>query len=223
LLRCADNAEVAARADILLLTLRPPQIAPLAEGLRLRPGQTLVSFAAGLPLARLRALFPGANVFRGLALPFIAGGDGPAAVYPASPELSALFSGARLLCLPRSEAELEGLFTAGGLMSTLARMAEVAEDRLQANGVTPGTAAGFLAAMAEAVARRTLAGDRAEGLERYETAGGLNWRCRSYLERRSWFETYRDALDHLVACRAELTAPAPPLILSPRTLPTEGV
>ncbi|GAC1632466.1 MAG: pyrroline-5-carboxylate reductase [Nevskia sp.] len=57
----ADNAAVIASADILVLATKPQQAAAALRGLRAKPGATLLSIAAGVRIASLRALL-GAGV-----------------------------------------------------------------------------------------------------------------------------------------------------------------
>ncbi len=57
---CAGAAAAAENADFLLLAIPPKAVVPLMKELApgLHPGQTVVSFAAGLPIDRLAGLVP---------------------------------------------------------------------------------------------------------------------------------------------------------------------
>lgn len=61
----ADPADAAARADVLVLGVKPYQVVDLLAGLSLRPGQLVVSLAAGLTTASIEAAVPsGVGVVR---------------------------------------------------------------------------------------------------------------------------------------------------------------
>jgi pyrroline-5-carboxylate reductase len=59
----AANAEIAARADVVVLAVKPAKLSDVAP--QLGPAREIVSILAAVPLERLRAAFPGAdNVLR---------------------------------------------------------------------------------------------------------------------------------------------------------------
>ncbi|BBH45562.1 NAD(P)-binding domain-containing protein [Pseudomonas sp. KU43P] len=59
-----SNQALVERADVLILGVRPEALAQVAAEVRLRPGQHLVSLAAGVSLAQLAGAFPGARCVR---------------------------------------------------------------------------------------------------------------------------------------------------------------
>lgn len=61
-----DNQVVADCSDIVLLGVRPEDIASVANQVQLKPGQKLISLAAGISLEQLRAAFPQANCVRAM-------------------------------------------------------------------------------------------------------------------------------------------------------------
>ncbi|MNO51097.1 Pyrroline-5-carboxylate reductase [compost metagenome] len=54
-----SNQAVVDQAELVILGVRPESMAQLADEVRLRPGQRLVSLAAGVNLEQLQAAFPG--------------------------------------------------------------------------------------------------------------------------------------------------------------------
>jgi len=62
----ASNQAVVDQAELVILGVRPHSLAELAEDVHLRPGQRLVSLAAGVNLAQLSAAFPGALCVRAM-------------------------------------------------------------------------------------------------------------------------------------------------------------
>ncbi|HDS1681129.1 TPA: NAD(P)-binding domain-containing protein [Pseudomonas putida] len=59
-----SNQAVVDQADLVILGVRPDSLGQLASEVRLRPGQRLVSLAAGVSLALLATAFPGAHCVR---------------------------------------------------------------------------------------------------------------------------------------------------------------
>ncbi|MGE8047468.1 NAD(P)-binding domain-containing protein [Pseudomonas monteilii] len=62
----ASNQAVVDQANLLILGVRPHSLAELADEVQLRPGQRLVSLAAGISLAQLASAFPGALCVRAM-------------------------------------------------------------------------------------------------------------------------------------------------------------
>ncbi|NIF27129.1 pyrroline-5-carboxylate reductase [Pantoea sp. Tr-811] len=61
-----SNQAVIDRSELVILGVRPHSLGELANEVRLRPGQRLVSLAAGVSLAQLAAAFPGALCIRAM-------------------------------------------------------------------------------------------------------------------------------------------------------------
>ncbi len=62
----ADNQAVVDNADMLFLGVRPEVVEALAQEVQLKPGQTLVSLVAGMPLKELARCFPPARPVRAM-------------------------------------------------------------------------------------------------------------------------------------------------------------
>lgn len=78
----ADNDDLVARADIVLLSVRPVDAPAAVADLPWRAGQTLVSFCAGVAVSSLEA--GPAGVVRAMPLTAAAINASPTACYPAS-------------------------------------------------------------------------------------------------------------------------------------------
>ncbi len=206
----ASNAEVAARADLVILCHKPAQLAAVAE--EIGPGSTPVaSILAVTPLATLRAAYPGRPVYRFIpSLPvevrqgavvqaagpgtLEGGGEDPAAT---DTEIAALFAELGTLVV-LDDALVD---VAMGLMSCApAYVALVAEAQVDA-----GVRRGIPAAQGAELVVQTLAGT-AELLRRrdYDTMavrrevsspGGLTARGVDALERAGLRRAFSDALD----------------------------
>lgn len=79
----ASNADAAASADIVLLSVRPQHAAAAVEELTWRASQTIISAMAGIRLADLRGMLPGVGAIH-LIMPlsFISEVTGPFPVFP---------------------------------------------------------------------------------------------------------------------------------------------
>src|ERR1044072_8894716 len=86
-----SNAEVA-KADIVLLGMRPMHLEEAMAGIEFGAGQIVASMVAGFGLTDIKARWPKAAVGRFIPLPGIARGKGPMATYPAVPEIVQLMS-----------------------------------------------------------------------------------------------------------------------------------
>lgn len=100
-----DNADLVARADVVLLAVRPASVPAAVNGLPWRADQIVVSACAGVPLARI-AVGP-ARVMRIMPMTAAEIGASPTACFPDLPELRALLAGLGPLIPLRSEAEFD--------------------------------------------------------------------------------------------------------------------
>lgn len=81
----ADNADLVARADLVLLAVRPAAAVAAVTGLPWREGQRLLSACAGVPIATLSAAAPGAQVVRIMPMTTAEIGRSPTAIFPDDP------------------------------------------------------------------------------------------------------------------------------------------
>jgi len=207
----ASNAEVAARADLLVLCHKPAQLAAVAE--EVGPGSTPVaSILAVTPLAALREAYPGRPVYRFIPSLPVEVRQG-AVVQAAGPGRLADGADAEAAALDAAVAELFAelgtlvvlddklVDVATGLMScSPAYVALVAEAQIDA-----GVRRGIPAAQGAELVVQTLAGT-AELLRRrdYDTMairrevsspGGMTARGVDALERAGLRRAFSDALD----------------------------
>ncbi len=199
----ASNAEVAARADLLILCHKPAQLAAVAG--EVGPGATpIASILAATPLAALREAYPGRPVYRFIPSLPVEARQG-AVVQAAAPEQDATLDAtvrdlfAELGTLVVLDDALVDV--AMGLMSCApAYVALVAEAQVDA-----GVRRGIPAAQGAELVVQTLAGT-AELLRRrgYDTVavrrevcspGGLTARGVDALERAGLRAAFSDALD----------------------------
>jgi pyrroline-5-carboxylate reductase len=88
----ADNQAVADAADLILLTIRPSDAVEACRDITFRPGQTIISTAAGLGLADLQPAVAPATLVRAMPISCAAIGQSPTLLYPDQFRARALFS-----------------------------------------------------------------------------------------------------------------------------------
>lgn len=208
--RRESNADVVAAADILCLGVLPKQI-PDLKGLPFRPGQIVISFLAGVPLATLApVLAPATRILRLLPLPGIEFGKGAILMQPADAEVAAIFAPVGDIVTPASEAEMEILGAATGLMSTYFAQQNTAIAWMEQRGIARATAARYLRSLFTGLSELALQMDKKDDPlppEEYETAGGINQAARRFLQEAGWFDTFAQAMDRVEQHRATLMKP----------------
>ena len=88
----ADNQAIVDESDVVILAVRPYDTLALVEGLRFRPGQAVVSLAAGVSHASLAP--PVAPARLAVAMPVVAAefGESPTLLYPDDAEAKSLLA-----------------------------------------------------------------------------------------------------------------------------------
>jgi pyrroline-5-carboxylate reductase len=87
-----DNQAVADAADLVILSTRPGDAIAACESIAFRPGQTVISVAAGLPLNMLRPMVEPATVVRAMPISCVAINRSPTLLCPDHPQARALFA-----------------------------------------------------------------------------------------------------------------------------------
>jgi pyrroline-5-carboxylate reductase len=193
--RAGSNAEVA-EADIVVLGMRPAQLAEAMTGLRFRPEHIVLSLVAGLNLAELRKIVPEARLARAVPMPGIARAIGPVTLYPGLPELVALLEPLGDLFVVDAESRLD----MGGLSTFMSSYFELQARLIAiavAGGASPEEARRYvvsLLGMLADTARRTAPDDFGRLVEAHQTKGGLNERVRGRLLVEGWFDKVGVAL-----------------------------
>jgi pyrroline-5-carboxylate reductase len=88
----SDNQAVADAADILILSTRPGDAVGACKRITFRPAHTIISVAAGLPLATLEPATAPASVVRAMPISCAAIRRSPTLLYPDHPQARALLS-----------------------------------------------------------------------------------------------------------------------------------
>ncbi len=201
--RAASNQEVVDASDILFLGVMPQQAAEVLGALKLREGQVVASFCAGVGASALQEMAGlKVQVCRVTPLPTIALLEGPVMLYPALGQVRQLIAPLGVLIEPESDDAMAALSTASGLMSSFFRLSQEAVGWLEARGLPRTQARDYVMAMFAALSKTALRHDPAalEALPgAHETLGGLNEACREYLESERWFEIFARGMDAIEA------------------------
>jgi pyrroline-5-carboxylate reductase len=181
-----SNAGVAVSADVVIVSVRPDQLADALDGVVFRPDQLVISTLAGVDLATLRDAVGGSDeggpaIVRSVPLPPVARRAGVTPVIPAEARAVQLFDllGGYLAVADEEQMAAVTVLTGAqtGLLQYIAELCQWAAD----NGLEPGATEMFI--------RSTVAGLEpglrdattpiAGLIDNFETEGGLNWQLRT--------------------------------------------
>lgn len=198
---CDDNAAVVARADVIMLAVRPPLAREVLAELAFRPDQVVISALAGVPLGRLRELAPTAgDLVRAIPLPQAAQRQSLTALHPDQPAARALFERVGDVIIADTEPALDAMSTATATFAAhLDQLATIA-GWLTEHGLAADQSAGYLKYLYGAVGRTLQASpDTFETLTvRHMTPGGINEQVLGDLRRAGQPEAMRQALDRVL-------------------------
>jgi pyrroline-5-carboxylate reductase len=174
-----DNAEVFARAEVVVLAHRPDQLHEIAQGID-ASGKLVISVLGPTTVAELADAYPGATVVRTMPNTPVEIGRGVVAVAEGGEAAAELLSRlGRVVVLPERQMDL-ATATAGVMPAYLALVAEAAIDAAVCHGLPLQTAADMfldtMAGTAELIIRRqgdTLAVRREVGSPGESTVRGV--------------------------------------------------
>lgn len=198
-IREASNADVVKNSRIVILAVRPQQLAEALDGLRFGEQQIVVSFLAKTPVARIAELVtPAQRVCRVTPLPAITEGKGPIILYPPLAEAEALFDGLGDLVAAGSEEEIMDLGCASAMLSSFFEIQLAIVSWLEQRGVPSDRASLYVRSMFAGLAG-TAHGQGATPLgqlaDEHETRGGLNETARLHLRQAGVFAGIGRMLD----------------------------
>ena len=200
-----SNQTVLARADVVLVCVRPQDAPAALSDLTFRAKQAVISVMAGVPLDALRALVAPAGVLvRAIPLPAVARRSGLTAIHPPHELARAIFDPLGGVIAVDDERALEVLSASTATIAahlayldTISRW--VADRGIPKTDATRYVAAVF-ASLSETLAAQSI--DLGALADEYATAGGINEQFLTALTRAGTFDTVKRALDD-VAVRLE--------------------
>ncbi len=210
-LRAKSNQQVVDEAEVVFVAVRPQDLSEALSGLLFRPNQTVVSFVAGARSDDVAQLVnPATRVLRVTPLPTVAQRRGPILVFPAAPDIEALFAELGTVIVPESQEQVMALGFAGGLMASFFQMANSGIHWLRDEGVPTEMGRDYLMSMYAALGTEGLNSPvtKLPDMPReFSTDGGINEACLCHLEAVGWFETFTTGLavmkQHLEDLRTE--------------------
>jgi pyrroline-5-carboxylate reductase len=183
---CADNQEVADRASVLLIAVRPDAAESALSGLRVPRDSVVVSVIAGVQHDDLhRQLGPDVTIVRAIPLPAVRRRAGVTAVYPAHPVATELFDRLGGTLDVADGNAFAALSAATGTISAHLRFLTLIAEWTARHGVEPAEAERYVRGLFVGVAGGLSDPSRSlpELVTDHETPGGLNEQLRE-----SWLD-----------------------------------
>lgn len=151
-----DNQEVADRADHVILAAGPDQIAEVADALRFRPGQVVVSAAAGLARSTVQRAIGAASAVRAMPVLSATVGDSPTCIHPADDRAAGFFEHLGPVHVIDDEDTFDVAAVAATYYVWVYSLMETSAAWLHRNGVCLETSRTLAAQMTRAAANRCL-------------------------------------------------------------------
>jgi pyrroline-5-carboxylate reductase len=199
----ASNQDVLDRCDTVFIAVTPQVVADVMADLRFEPRHRVISLVATVSMRRLSELVePAGRLRRAVPLPFVAAGLGATLLYPADPEIAALFERLGRAITLASEDDIDVLTVASATMSAyFATMANI-DAWLLAKGIQPEQSRAYLAQLGVGLAAAAAGNPQLSYVQLahdYATPGGLNEQLRQHLDQTGAQQSYIDGLDALFA------------------------
>lgn len=193
----ADNREVVETADVIIVATRPQQVIEATRGLPWRPGQVLVSVAAGVSLRALAGASAPATCVRAMPLSCAAIGASPTSIYPAEPTVRALFARLGSVHALPDEAAFDAASVLGAFYGWMHALIKETAAWTASAGVPPAAARALVAETVRGAAGMVLARpeiDLAAMLDSLATPGGITSRGLEVLDGRDAWAAWTKAL-----------------------------
>lgn len=147
---CADNAELVARSDVVIVAVRPFDVEQTIDGLPWRAEQLVLSFAGTVSQATYVPHVNGAEIV--LAMPVITAefGESPTSIWPANRKVEALLAPCGPVIAFNSEDEFKAASGSGAYFGWVQALIMEMTDWLSAKGVREDQARALIAAMTRA-------------------------------------------------------------------------
>jgi pyrroline-5-carboxylate reductase len=200
----ADNQAVVDAADLILLTTRPGDAVAACKGVAFRPGQTVISAAASLPLAALRPAAAPATVVRAMPISCAAINQSPTLLYPDHPQARALLGLLGQVHVLPDETRFTPASAIAAFYGWIYALLDETVAWTARAGVPPGTARQLVLETVRGAAGMALARpdqSLAAMLDALATPGGITEEGLGVLHRRqglaAWTEALEAVLDRL--------------------------
>lgn len=198
---CRDNQEVLDTSDVICLAVVPQIAEAVLSPLQFDARHHVVSFIAGISLARVRELTRATGaVVRAIPLPAVAQGKGSTVICPPDPITKALFSALGAAVEVSSEHEFDALSAATATMASFYAVLEAQASWLVEQGLSYSAARTFLSGYCVGLAHETTLGGESFSamIDHLMTPGGLNEQVHAELSKQGAYAHYGDALDRIL-------------------------
>ncbi len=197
-----SNQAVIDHSDIVVLAVRPQILSDVLSTLTFRSDQIILSLVATVSVPQLRTqIGDGPELVRAVPLPFVEQRIGGTPVYPAHPEVLALFDKMGSAIAVHEEPHLDRILAASSIMGSYFETYASVMAWLAQDGISPDQARTYieqvlagLSASAQTHADTSYADLAVE----FSTPGGLNEQMRTSLREGDVFERYTDGMDGLL-------------------------
>lgn len=174
----ADNQEVAASSDVVILAVRPQVAEEVVQSLSFTPGTFVASLIATVPIPVLREWIDAdVEISRAVPLPFVVDLAGVTVVYPGADILDRIFGALGTVINCGTIDEFDAFAVAGGLMGAYFGFVETCAQWLAAAGVPYSKAKAYLAPFFHGLAGSAVSSPE-KSFEQlrigHTTIGGLN-------------------------------------------------
>lgn len=183
---CDDNREVAVRADVVVLAVRPDSLREALADVDVRPGMVVISAIAGASHALLGELLgDDCTIVRAVPMPAVQTRNSVTVVFPANDTATALFDQLGGSIVARDEDEFAALMASTATISTFMEYVGSIVGWLASQGIESTQADRYVRGFFHAASSELADESRSlrDLTQDHETVGGLNEQLR-----RTWFE-----------------------------------
>ncbi|MFI5606660.1 NAD(P)-binding domain-containing protein [Amycolatopsis sp. NPDC051903] len=197
---CAGNQDVLGNATAIVLAVRPAVAREVVGELRFRPGHTVLSALAGIPLAALREwTAPARTVVRTIPLPQAERRQSLTALYPDDPVARELYEQVGGVVVPGDEAMLDAFSAATATFAAHLDYLATIAGWLAEHGVAPEQADGFVTHVFAQLGQSLGTDSLAALTGKHTTPGGINEQLKTDLREAGVPGAVRHALDGVLA------------------------
>lgn len=199
----ASNQAVLDQCDTVFIAVRPQVVAEVMGELRFEPRHRVVSLVATVSMPRLSELAaPAGRLRRAVPLPFVASGLGGTLLYPADPDLVALFDLLGKAMTVASEDDIDVLTVASATMSSYFATMATMDRWLVEKGIAVDQSRAYLAQLGvglAAAAAEDPSVSYAQLVHDFATPGGLNEQLQRHLDKSGLQDSYAIGMGALLS------------------------
>ena len=148
----ASNTELVEKCEVIIVSVRPMQIADALDGLPWRKGQKIISLCAGVTIAEISGYTNGASITRALPVTAAIHGESPTALYPQCKAAQALFAPCGPTFVLENEDQFEAASVFGAYYGWIQHLIGEMEAWARTNNLPPDTARLLASQMTRAAA-----------------------------------------------------------------------